>query len=356
LLALIVFGVTLRYHEAVEWFAASFAILALDTMLLALLAAQRWRQTGRVAYLALCLAGVLAAPLWFASGVLAGPVCALYLLPQDTKGGAAWRGRLAAGLPVLATALYLAAALPLIARSIGQAEHFGGRPATEVFSLRTGAVNTARTLVDALLINQTGVAAFALPLWLVPLPLALLAFLAWRWCRPAPRRLVWPGLGLVLLTYLLTFSARAEWPYDKLLVFFSRYHVLPMLGVALLAAGGLAGRPHLLDPPEGLTRGQVCSLGGLLLVLVLVQFPAGLIAPVRWAGDVPEQQAALRRIEEVDARCREHRIAAEAAREALPPFVLPQSGDFNGWRWLRGSDDPVPRPPEEVRRVLLERE
>ena len=47
ILAAALFGVTAVYQQAVYWFAASFAVLTLDTILLALLAAQRWRQTGR---------------------------------------------------------------------------------------------------------------------------------------------------------------------------------------------------------------------------------------------------------------------------------------------------------------------
>src|SRR5262245_30255378 len=42
-LAAILFGVSSAYQEAVTWFAASFGVLSLDTFLLALLAAQRWR-------------------------------------------------------------------------------------------------------------------------------------------------------------------------------------------------------------------------------------------------------------------------------------------------------------------------
>ena len=80
LLALVLFGVTSVYHQAVWWFAASFAVLALDTMLLGLLAAQRWRQTGRGIYLDLTVLACLLAPGWFAIGILAGPLCCLYLM------------------------------------------------------------------------------------------------------------------------------------------------------------------------------------------------------------------------------------------------------------------------------------
>jgi hypothetical protein len=80
LLVLVLFGVTTVYHQAVWWFAASFALLSLDTMLLGLLAAQRWRQTGRGIYLDLTVLACLLAPGWFAIGVLAGPLCFLYLM------------------------------------------------------------------------------------------------------------------------------------------------------------------------------------------------------------------------------------------------------------------------------------
>src|SRR5262249_10878848 len=51
LVVVTLFGVTSVYHQAVWWFAASFSVLALDTMLVALLATQAWRSTGK----ALCL-------------------------------------------------------------------------------------------------------------------------------------------------------------------------------------------------------------------------------------------------------------------------------------------------------------
>ncbi|MGH7226154.1 MAG: hypothetical protein ACRELF_23310, partial [Gemmataceae bacterium] len=81
-LVVVLFAVTSVYHQAVWWFAASFAILSLDTLLLGLLAAQRWRQTGRGLYLDLTVLACLLAPGWFALGILAGPLCCLYLLPR----------------------------------------------------------------------------------------------------------------------------------------------------------------------------------------------------------------------------------------------------------------------------------
>src|SRR5436305_11225723 len=83
---MILFGVTCVYQQAVYWFAASFSVPALDTTLLALLAAQHWRRTGRPRSLLLAAAGAALAPAWFASGILAGPLCCLYLLPAPGEG------------------------------------------------------------------------------------------------------------------------------------------------------------------------------------------------------------------------------------------------------------------------------
>src|SRR5205085_321171 len=96
----------------------------LDTALLALLAAQRWRQTGSGLALAMSAVWSLLAPCWFASGILAGPLCALYLLPLlrceregDTEVKFPFRSRLnqflLALVPILGTTHFLAYSLPL---------------------------------------------------------------------------------------------------------------------------------------------------------------------------------------------------------------------------------------------------
>src|SRR5262249_43098864 len=194
LIAMILFGVTLKYNEAVFWFAASFAVLALDTTLLALLAAQRWRQTGRRRDLAWCVLWSALAPAWFASGVLAGPLCCLYLLPCRTSGGrkppdgvqesGGLRLPLARLLarwlvPLLGTAAFLAVSLSQNLHHIQHAEHFQGRTAAQVFQPVAGLKLTARTLVDNLVL---GVGAFGTtcPRAAVPV-VVLLLVLAGSW-------------------------------------------------------------------------------------------------------------------------------------------------------------------------------
>jgi hypothetical protein len=76
-----------------------------------------------------------------------------------------------------------------------------------------------------------------------------------------------------------------------------------------------------------------------------------------WRDDPPctAQRAVLLRIDEMDARCRTHRIDRATARAALGTLHVPgsQPGD-NGWDFLRGSADPRPLTVDEARRLLTE--
>src|SRR5207249_5620990 len=113
-----------------SWFAASFAVLALDTLLLALLAAQGWRQTGRWYYLALSTVWAALAPAWFASGILAGPLCSLYLLASEQK---LPRRAALSTLPLLGSAAFLTLSLPRTADQILHLEHYGDQTAWQAF-------------------------------------------------------------------------------------------------------------------------------------------------------------------------------------------------------------------------------
>jgi hypothetical protein len=349
LVAMALFGVTAVYQQAVWWFAAAFSVLALDTTLLALLAAQRWRQTGRALWLDLAVAAAALAPAWFAVGALAGPLCVLYLLPARRE------GRPFTLLPLLGTALFLAVSLPRTAEAILHLPHYEGKTAVEAFDPRVGLAYTGRSVVDNLLLGAVGAWSVQVPVRYVVVLLAGLALaLAWWW-RQAPRgRLILLGLGILGASYLLIYSARAAWPYDMMTEpVMCRYHLLPQLGLALMVAGGLPGRNgrwFALAESGALTKRQALALALLVGVCLLVQLPHALgISPQGHA----EQQAALRQVEEVDARCREHRIDAATAGEALPRLEVPLAGEgFNGWDLLRGSLDPRPTSAGEARALL----
>ena len=127
--ALILLGVTSVYQQAVFWFAASFSIFALDMLLLGLLAAQHYRWTGHAPWLAVCALCCALAPCWFASGILAGPLCCLYLLLPERGSwpgtGQTWlRFALLRATPLLGSGLFLAVSLPLTAQTINHLPHY----------------------------------------------------------------------------------------------------------------------------------------------------------------------------------------------------------------------------------------
>jgi hypothetical protein len=385
LVVMILFGLSQKYNEAVFWYAASFMVLALDTTLLALLAAQRWRRMGRTRDLVLCAVWCGLAPAWFASGVLAGPLCALYLLPLRYSQTPGERGALApcSGveqganaprspsdhlqlrewlytlIPLFGTIVFVALGLTFAAHKVVRAEHHAGRSILDVFSPLQGLVLSLRSLVDNLIFGIFFATGDVAPNALLFTALAVLAVGGWLWWRVAPqRRLMLLGLGFVFFSYVLVYSFRAEgWSYDQQMVAWTRYNLYPYLGLWLFVCGGLPSREgslFQLDPSGGLTRDQFVGLTLLTVVLVAVQLPLAIRG--HNLQDPAPQIAILQHIETVDTRCREHRIDAATARAALiGPLIVPHSGTppvIDGWELLRGSDNPRPMTPEEARRLL----
>jgi hypothetical protein len=359
LVAMTLFGVSCVYQQAVYWFSASFSVLALDTLLLGLLAAQRWRQAGRAVDLVLVALAAALAPAWFASGVLAAPLVALYLLPWRRAEAGKVRPWLGMAAALAGSGLFLAVSLPRAAETILHLEHYQGQTAVEKFDLRAGAVSTGRSVVDNLLPGVFGVGGFGMSL---PLPVAVFVLAGvvaagvWWWRRAPHRRLLLLGLGLVVSSYLLVYSARAAWGYEGVMTGpgWTRYHLQPQLGLALFVAGGLLTptRRASEGTDTDLTRQQARAVGWLIALCFLVQLPRAVLGRFE---PIPAQAARLRHIEEVDARCREYHIGAADARRALPRQEMEESySKVNAWELLWASPDPRPRSPEEVRRLLGE--
>lgn len=359
LAALILFGVSSVYQQAVYWFAASFSVYALDALLLALLAAQRYRQTRRIQWLFFCVVYCALAPCWFGSGVLAGPLCCLYLLPgegAESRTAARIGSRLA---PLLGTAAFLAVSLPLTAPIIQHLEHYHDKTALESFQPLTGAWYTMRSVVDNLALGAFGVTGVTVGSVAAPLIFAALVAAGGWWAYRSPRRrLALLGAGLIFGSYLLIYSARATWSYDGAAMFtpsWSRYHLQPQLGLTLLICGGLPaweGRWFRLDPDGRLSPGQTRALALLLGACFLVQAPRGLLC---YYAANPRQAERLRLVERVSDICQEHRISTEAARRELGPLPMPESTTtVDGREFLRGSDDPEDWSPEEVAEMLRE--
>ncbi len=372
LAAMILFGISQKYNEAVFWYTASFMLLAVDTTLLALLAAQRWRQTEGPGQLILCAVWCGVAPCWFAGGILAGPLCALYLLPcrlrlseVGAKSQAAMLSR--AAVPLFGTAAFLALSLTFAGSKIVHAEHHGAHSTLQALSPGKGLLLTLRALVDNLVLPVYP--ATGQPASPVVLVVALIAFVlvGWYWWRVAVHhRLMLLGLAFIFLNYLLVYSARAEgWAYFNpggvQMIDWSRYHLPPFLGLVFFLCGGLPSRQGTLFTlaPDGLTWRQAAALALFAVLLLAAQLPATVRGHQTTNPDPAAQAACLRRIEETDERCREHHIDAATARAALgAPLVIPQCDKpplIDGWDLLRGSPEPRPMSVEEARRLLAPR-
>jgi hypothetical protein len=139
-----------------------------------------------------------------------------------------------------------------------------------------------------------------------------------------------------------------------MMIRWTRYNLFPFLGLIFFVCGGLPGRAvslFHLDPSGRLSGSQVRRLGFLVGLLFLLQFPLGLLGHLREDPDASRQVASLRRIEEIDDRCRAYGIAAGTAREALGRLEIPYSGEpprINGWDLLRGSRRPREWTVEEA--------
>ena len=269
LLALALFGVNTHYQNAVIWFSASYTMLALDMFLLGVLAAQRWRQSGRRRWLALSALWCALAPGWFGSGVLAGPFCTLYLLVPPSPSGprplktpplrerlrhAARRVVLPALVPLLGTAISLAITLPLNGKQIRDLPRVEvTATAWETFKPLVGLEYTLRAMVDDLIPGALGFSELTSPIpvvigvWVV-----FLAAGAWWWRQAPHRPLVALGLGLIVLSYETIYTVRAYFPYQGM-HHWGRYHLYAHLGLVLVVCGGLprASWPSPTPPRPG---------------------------------------------------------------------------------------------------------
>jgi hypothetical protein len=344
LVAAAAFGVTAVYQEAIHWYAACPAVGAAAFTMLALLAAQRWARRRRWPGLVGAAVWSMLAPGWYGGGILTGPLCAVYLWGTGSQRAAVF--------PLAGTAAFLALALSLSGDRILHADHHGSQSTTEALDPGAAVVTTARSVVDNLALGAVGVARFTCPPVLTAVLLVLVAVGVLWWWRRAPRRdLVLLGGACVVLHYGLVYAARGAWPYDTILRFWSRYNLFPWLGVVLAVAGGLR-RPVASAASPGLTKREAWWIAGLIVVLMLVQLHRGIVGTPL---PEPDQAEVLRKVDEVDAKCRAGGVSREAARRVLEPLPAPGDRSFDAYRVLRGGVEPVGLSDAEVRERLAGR-
>jgi hypothetical protein len=370
LIAMAAWGVTTAYYECVTWYSASFFTLSLDLSIAALLAAQSFQRSGRGLALVVCAAFCALAPGFYAGGLLTGFFCAVYLVwnpGQVTRspgpvtrspgpsGPGSRRRSLTSLLPIVGTLAFLSVSLPRTADRIIHAEHYQGKTVFAAFDLRLGMENTVRTLADNQVIGAVGVfdktAVFSWPVVIAIVAAeAALAALCW-WI--APRRcLLLLGLALILASDLVVYSARADWNYARTVHNWTRYHLFPHFGLVLFVAGVLPwfeGRWWRLRPDGALSARQAIAVVVLIAGLFASNWPRTRVTHVR----VPEQLAMLKRVEAIDDRCRDARMSAATAREAMGFLAAPLGyAEDNVWDLLRCSSSPVEMSVDEARRTL----
>ena len=361
IVAMTLWGVTTTYYECVTWYSASFFTLALDTMLIGLLAAQAFTRGRGPSRLAVCGVCCALAPAFHSTALLAGMCCALYLVGARFEGSQVRPSRLrdaaAVAVPLLGTLAFLAFSLIVSAGEIVHAEHYRGKTIFGAFHPIEGFRNSLRTLADNQIPGAFGIwdktSVFS---WTSALSIvAILIGLAILWWRTAPRRrLLVLGLALILASNFLVYGARADWSYERSVHNWTRYHLFPHLGLVLFVVGGLPafeGRWVALAAGGGLSRRQIVALTGLIAVMLACHWPRSrgshFIVP-------PEQTSILQRVERVDAYCRAARIDGATAREAIGFLQFPLGYDRdNAWEFLRGSRSPVPMSVETARELLV---
>jgi hypothetical protein len=273
-----------------------------------------------------------------------------------------------AAIPILGSVLYLAVSMSLAGSQIVHAEHHQGRSILQTFNPVKGTVLTCRALVDNLVLPVYAATREPAPPVVVVAALVVFALAgSYWWYVSGHRRLMLLGLAFIFAHYLLFYSARAEgWEYyhpgGVQMIDWSRYHLPPFLGLVFFFVGGLPSREgtlFTLAPTGELTGRQAAALAGFALLLLAAQLPQTIRGHLANDLDPAEQAACLRRIEEVDERCREQHIDAATARAALPgPLVIPRSESnppVDGWEYLRGSPELREVTVQEARRLLSPR-
>jgi hypothetical protein len=355
LLAMGLYGVSAQYSEAVYWFSASFSVLALNMLLLGLLAAQRWCRTGRKRHLLWVTMWAALAPGWFAIGVLAGPLIVLYLV-ADRRTGLAWPGRDIAWrlLPLVGTVISLTVSLPQNAELLlNHQPHIGPGEGMHL-DLLVGAGYSLRFFVDALFAGMVGIPPLDAPIYIVGVGVALLIAIAvLGWYCAEDRRLLVLGLGLIVLASWLPFSGRAYREYGEIFAW-KRYRLLPHLGVVFYLCASLMPWLMRLGERLGTVKSRRIAVGALVLQVVL-QAPQTLYPPIQDHG---KQAREFEAVDGIETQCRAHHISGDQARQALPEIELTHCDrefndkDIQGLDFVEGSPQPVERSLDEVRQLL----
>ena len=348
--ALSLFGVSTVYYNAVDWYSASFAILAAAMTFQAVSLAVRFGQGGS----AFALPGMallsLLAPLTYSTGVLAGPLAALVVLVRR----APW-SRKAWTLLFAGTATTLFLVLLLTTQ-----DHYGtlgqSVAALDLKALATTPIKLWRDLIvhhNLRLDSWTNAPGSVL--WILPLALAGAAMLLIRGRRDIG--LAGFALLLYLGNYLLVAFVRLRVMDYQGILDSDRYHVFGQAALALLAMLTIRGamRFRVAARDESAWRGQdrltrALPLLVLLPLLVAHKPPGETCRMIR--GYASRTRQLLGFLDDLFPAMRELNVGARTS--AFLAFIPVEDGWMNAVH-LYGHETDDARLPPETRRAFRAR-
>lgn len=387
--AMVALGTTSVLESSATWYSSGQTLWASLGILATLHYLQGWRfRRGGWRLVAAAVSAWLAGGFW-TIGHAAGPVGAAYLWADGRK-----RCRIAAIVPLAATAVTVVVALALGGRQIDSTISFHGRTVEKAVDLKAGAGHTLQAIPEDLVFDNLGLEVettvaqgTALTALIV---LAWLASLARRG-RPLPIELA--GGVLIVGAYYVEWIFRGYLPFSSLRGIVPWYDTIPHVGVVLFGMGWLL---RMVGPRPGrgiipLWRGAALGVLILQIALVIVHqprvdalfekgIPASSLEPLEAKAVTPalrlnaarllaaefarRQRDDLARLDRAEVVARKAGIDRDAIRQAfgrvlvleIPKvydaadmLILPESGKLDDparvrsllGKWLRPSKPPV---------------
>jgi hypothetical protein len=332
-------GFTSILWDTVGFYASTQALWSFLFVVLALIAARRYRRSGGIIALGLAIVSSLLAPCWWTGGILAGPVAALYLLlPADATGR---RHRWAAMLPIVATSLYVIA---VVTTGLWT-------PTARKFDVVSTATRLLRGTVETLVLKNIGVQLqpWSIEKWFV-FGMLIAAVLVW-WCLRAFRRSIVALAGFLwLANYVLVYGHQDPNIVDE----GGRYHVVAQFALVLLGCAGFRPSPDSFGRLTGREATIVLVFGMMFWCLHREAIVRG-----NESFHAPRQAMQLGQLELIADDARQHEIGLDLLREAFGPWKIDGTPvDFDGFTLLEdripAETRASPRPSAETVRARLE--
>lgn len=229
-LTVCLFAMTRSHQEIVLWFSAGIHLVNLDLLLISLLALQGLAERG--GGWRLCVSGLCSclAPFCYSSGLVIGPLSAVYLANSPNRHPMRARFWVRVAVPLVGTA----SSAIFLSLWLGLHEHAAAALRNPMVSVLYG----VRVTVDVLLLGNVGLSAqHTWPRW-VYAAVFLLSVCAVIELLRRVRHARWAilGVSLIIVPSMLILTFRTWLLYDAFRVR-TRHQLFAQLGLAILVAG-----------------------------------------------------------------------------------------------------------------------